>query len=289
MNTECMVSEKIQPFLEFIVQKTNHSTFSFPSFTYQCTEIPEDEYENTEESPENIHFSNTCFEEALSLLDSKIDIHKQLYDLTLFYKGFIEYDDETLFAVFDMTLFSSRLSKNYMCILDEIVIKKSIYRIPIDPIITDFFIKHPYMQHIWTDTKEMVDIPNQMYICAKIDDSEKYHFKNVEKTKVAMTSFEGILEQINEKIEDPWLGPFYYFSAEPIDTTIDCTRLKRYFVCQSEIESSFFISQDIMKLTEHEKKEHRDHCFHSSMIYFTKNNIEYFCIKSLLAFCQAAQ
>jgi len=290
MNTECIVSEKIYPFLEFIMIKTENNEFTFPSFSYECPEIQEEE---NSESQENIYFSNACIEHAMTLFGTDIDIHNENIDLADLYKGFLEYDETTIFSVFDMTSLSSKMKNNWVAIVDEITKKKSIYKIPIQPVITDFFTKYPYMKNIIFKHPETiidtVDIPIQMYICQKIDDSEKYHFKNIEKKEKATTKFQEIVDQIKEKIKDEWFGSFYYFSVEPIDTNKNASLLKRYFVCPSRVHDSLFILKDILDIDDTTKAEYRERCFDSPMIYFKKNELEYYCIKSLLAFYEPSK
>lgn len=142
----------------FLMEKSD-TGFSFPHFSYQCPELPENE-KDEEYSPENIHFSNACIQYAVDILN--LEIHSQDTDLATFYtlerhssfggvsqfkcssvyKGFLPYDENTIFAFFDFTPFSNKIEKKWFGTMDDIVVHKSINRIPVDPVITNFFVEN---------------------------------------------------------------------------------------------------------------------------------------------------
>jgi len=124
----------------FLMEKSD-TGFSFPHFSYQAPELPENEKDKDEEySPENIHFSNTCIQYAVDILN--LEIHSEDTDLASFYTGFLPYDENTLFTFFDFTAFSNKIEKKWFGTMDDIVVHKSINRIPVDPVISDFFVEN---------------------------------------------------------------------------------------------------------------------------------------------------
>jgi len=127
---------------KFLMEKSD-TGFSLPQFSYQCPELQgngknDDEFEY---SPENIHFSNSCIQYAVDILN--LEIHSDNDDLAIISKGFLPYDENTLFTFFDFTnIFLHKKEKKWFATIDDIIVNKTINRIPIDPIIIDFFIKN---------------------------------------------------------------------------------------------------------------------------------------------------
>lgn len=143
----CMyiIPDDREPSLLFLIEKTARQ-LSFPSFSYQAMEIMDDE-NSSSESPENIHFSNSCLEHALSIIDWNIH-DEEGTDLSKLYKGFLPFDENTLFSVFDFTRFSKKVSNKCLANMEHILIEKKMENILFDSIIPDFFLKFPYMGKI---------------------------------------------------------------------------------------------------------------------------------------------
>jgi hypothetical protein len=144
--------------LEFLMEKSN-SGLSFPLFSYECPELPENQDKEDEYSQETTHFSNTCLQYAMDILH--VEVHENEIEWSSFYRGFLPFTENILFVVFDSTPFYSflrpRISNIQRCeeegkkwwgSISNIVIEKSINRLPIDPNISDFFIKYPFLQKL---------------------------------------------------------------------------------------------------------------------------------------------
>jgi hypothetical protein len=270
INNQCSL-----PFIECVLYEDPETkVMTFPSFSYECIHL-EDSHAMDEDSQTNIHFNNACIQYILPFLQPQQQ--SQPGELSKIYKGFLPSHD-TIFAVFDITGQSlvdqpTKPTKPTIAIIDEIVNKQTIYgMMKIEPIIIDFFQEFSFMKYILSSDHHPIELPIQLY-----------HITNNTNTLTTEKSdpFHELIHQINQRSNDPWFGPFYYFSREPTTNTT-----KRHAVFLSPLEESLNIVKDVNMIDETTKMNYKEKCFHSPMIYFIKDGIEMYCIKSFLDFCE---
>jgi hypothetical protein len=261
INSSCSL-----PFIESIFIEQGN-TMCFPSFDYHCIHL-EDSEESDEDTQTNIHFNNSCMESILPFLQEGEQPNRMIY------KGFLSYNETTLFAVFDLT--EQPIKPNSIGIMDEIINKQSILGISIDPIIHDFFTKFSFMKYILSGSGSHIDMPIQLYIYNMTTNTNNGIFIQKDNSELGE-----LLGKINERSTSSWFGSFYYFSREPITPT-----KRRHAVFLSDLHDSLYIVRDINTIDENIKNDYRERCYHSPMIYFMKDGIEMYCIKSFTQFCE---
>jgi hypothetical protein len=234
INLECK-----KPFLEYLlntVEKNfpNILDFQFPTF-------PENENDD-----ENTYFVNKCLTEIIKILQIEkifsIEISKKMY------KGFIEYDENNIFIVFEcLPEFNFFQSPNLQwLILDEILYKVN----TVNPITQSFFKKHEFMNELYT-TKESIEtfpLPILLYMYS----DNEYSI-------------------IDERIRISWLGYNYYFTND--------SKTQKYAVF---IEKSKYILKEISSVTKEEQTIFINNNINENVvtIYFHQGNTQFWCVKN---------
>lgn len=193
-------------YLSFFMEKNERREYSFPSFSYTCNETDADTDENGLKSACIDHILSVRALEQKGLanhmgarseyeefpraptaspleyftISERYDVsHENHTNIDTGYKGFIE-DKKKVFVFFDSdkfdTFFRTKESDNVRetwAIVDEILNKKKIIDVDIDPIIIRMFVKNPIAWNIKYDGHN-VDYPRQMYalIPTNLDDIE---------------------------------------------------------------------------------------------------------------------
>jgi hypothetical protein len=180
------------------------------------------------------------------------------------YKGFLEFDENNIFVVFDFTyiqsiifkteesksflFFSTKIEKYEWGIIDEIR-KKEIQKIPIENLVLDFFQKYRYMNEIKTDNRTLLSIPSSLYLC------------NYEKRSM-----------------HPHLGFFYFFSVEQLQK--DAKR------CAIFSENNIVLDRTFDKMKEDDIHEYNNILLKYSVFEYVENNKTIWCVKPDTLFCE---
>ena len=278
INDNCHFKGDTKPFLQFVFEKSPN-IFSFPSIEFNCpNKQPLDADVNNkstreENVDEDVYFKNECIKKLLDIFEiDKID--ESMMDEI--YKGFLEFDENNIFVVFDFTytpslffktedkqsflFFSTKVEKYDWGIIDEIR-KKEIQKIPIENIVLDFFQKYRYMNEIKTNDKTLLPIPSSLYLCKY----ENGSYTNI--TESFMTNFE-------KRSEHPYLGFFYFFSQ---------TGSKRYAVFS---ENNIVLDRSFEKMKEMDSNEYNSILLNKSVFEYVENNESIWCVKPDSLFCE---
>jgi hypothetical protein len=162
------------------------------------------------------------------------------------YKGFIEYDENNIFIVFEcLPEFNFLESQNLQWfILDEILYRTN----TVNLIIHSFFDKYIFMTKLYIneDSIETYPLPILLYLYS-----------------------DGI---IDERIRISWLGYNYYFNNNELIG-------KKYAVF---IEKSKYILKDISIVTKEEQEIFINNNINEDVvtIYFHQENNQYWCVKN---------
>lgn len=259
MNGSCSFKGNVMPFLQFIVEPDN-GTYKFITMDFQCSQ---------NEDEEDVYFKNEC----IKLLLEKFAI-PQIDEETLdkIYKGFLEFDYNNIFVVFDFTslietislgknidtnnvfdfsLFASSNKPEFKWAIMYDIWNKQINDVPIDDIVVRFFKKYRYMNEIRTDYEGITFTPIIGYL-GKYENNE---FVNVSGGGMALRS------------NHPTFGPFYYFSRE---STLPNS--SRYAVFT---ENNTFLDD----LHERFDEEYFRDSLTKSVIEYTENEKQLLCVK----------
>lgn len=259
MNGTCSFKGHVMPFLQFIVEP-NNGTHKFMTMDFQCSQ---------KEEEEDVYFKNEC----IKLLLEKFTI-PQIDEETLdkIYKGFLEFDNNNIFVVFDFTsliesislskntdtnnifnlsLFASSSKPDFKWAIMYDIWNKQINDVPIDDIVLRFFKKYRYMNEIRTDYEGITFTPIPCYL-GKYENNE---FVNVPGGEMTLRS------------NHPTFGPFYYFSRE---STLPNSA--RYAVFT---ENNTFLDD----LLERFDEEYFSDILTKSVIEYSENKKQLLCVK----------
>jgi hypothetical protein len=259
MNGTCSFKGHVMPFLQFIVEP-NNGTHKFITMDFQCSQ---------KEEEEDVYFKNEC----IKLLLEKFTI-PQIDEETLdkIYKGFLEFDNNNIFVVFDFTsliesislskntdtnnifnlsLFASSSKPDFKWAIMYDIWNKQINDVPIDDIVLRFFKKYRYMNEIRTDYEGITFTPIPCYL-GKYENNE---FVNVPGGGMTLRS------------NHPTFGPFYYFSRE---STLPNSA--RYAVFT---ENNTFLDD----LLERFDEEYFSDILTKSVIEYSENKKQLLCVK----------
>jgi hypothetical protein len=277
INDVCHFKGAKKPFLQFAFEK-KPNIFSFPSIDFNCQhkQIPGKD-DTTEpiahDEDDDVYFKNECIKKLLDIIEiDKID-ESMMEEI---YKGFLEFDENNIFVVFDLTNYPSvnfktekqqnmfflttEVEKYDWGIIDEIR-KKEIQKIPIENIVLEFFQKYRYMNEIKTNDKTLLPIPSSLYLCKY----ENGSYVNV--TESIVTNFE-------KRSEHPYLGFFYFFSQ---------TGSKRYAVFS---ENNIVLDRSFEKMKEMDTNEYNSILLNKSVFEYVENNQSIWCVKPDSLFCE---
>jgi hypothetical protein len=275
INDVCHFKGAKKPFLQFAFEKKSN-IFSFPSIDFNCPHkqisVKTETNEENEED-DDVYFKNECIKKLLDIIEiDKID--KSMMDEI--YKGFLEFDENNIFVVFDLTNYPSinfkteqqqnmfflttEVEKYEWGIIDEIR-KKEIQKVPIENIVLDFFQKYRYMNEIKTNDKTLLPIPSSLYLC-KYDNGT---YINI--TESMSTNFE-------KRSDHPYLGFFYFFSQ---------TGSKRFAVFS---ENNIVLDRNFEKMKESDINEYNSILLNKSVFEYVENNQSIWCVKPDSLFCE---
>jgi hypothetical protein len=277
INDACHFEGTKKPFLQFAFEKKSN-IFSFPSIDFNCPHkqmLGKDDTTKPIENDEDddVYFKNECIKKLLDIIEiDKID--ESMMDEI--YKGFLEFDENNIFVIFDFTnhpsvnfktekqqnmfFLTTEVEKYEWGIIDEIR-KKEIQKIPIENIVLEFFQKYRYMNEIKTNDKTLLPIPSSLYLCKY----ENGSYSNI--TESTITNFE-------KRSEHPYLGFFYFFSQ---------TGTKRYAVFS---ENNIVLDRNFEKMKDMDINEYTSILLNKSVFEYNENNQTIWCVKPDSLFCE---
>jgi hypothetical protein len=229
INIECEI-----PFLEYLLDITDIPQF-INIIDFQCPTFTDNEDINT-------YFMNQCLMKLLDNFNINNEFGVKLFDEM--YKGFVEYDDNNIFIIFECK-FDSNAKNTSWFILDEILFQEK----QIKPIILSFFDEYDFMTQIYTENI-IFPLPSLMY---------SYNENN---------------SIIDKTMSISWLGDHHYFTTEELSFT-----KQRYAVYTDKAK---YILRDISEITEEQVKHYMTKNNHQEVtaIYFHSDKNQVWCIKS---------
>lgn len=275
INDTCEINGYKLPFLKFVFENKDN-LFVFPTIEFNCPHKQTIDKKPIEVD-DDIYFKNECIKKLLDVFEiDKIDEPM----MEKIYKGFLEFDENNIFVVFDFTyiksivfkteesksflFFSTKVEKYEWGIIDEIR-KKEIQKIPIENLVLDFFQKYRYMNEIKTDNRSLLSIPSSLYLCKYENNS----YKNI--TETFNTNYE-------KRSMHPHLGFFYFFSVEQLQKDA-----KRYAIFS---ENNIVLDRTFEKMKEDNINEYNNILLKYSVFEYVENNETIWCVKPDNLFCE---
>jgi len=219
---------------------------------------------------EVIHFENECFKRILSFLKDENIIHTKNIKLLDLYKGFFEYKPRELFVFVDVTEFLKEFREDFtICVIDELLYKRQIYDVEINPLICDMFCKNRQFTKIRNLENQKYPTPMQVFLCDHREDEYIIIHKDNDGPY--------------KTLDHTMFSRGYYFSGEYIGE--DPILFKR-FCCF--IVNCLYVEDDIItELTdEDEKQSIKEKAVSASTIYFRENDIQLWAVKNILHFTE---
>ena len=275
------------PYLKFVMEK--NETYSFPTKNHVCMQNSSQEMQkNTDngddKSPDQIYFETECMKHVLDFFSDTSILHNENLDI---YKGFVEHDNNSIFAFFDVSSLSKFLKPPYItAVVDEVFYKQKIYSTPIDPVISSFFYKNIRFIDLMSadDEDKRLKFPFQLYLC-KLENEQ---YENVKKGEPI------------QQFEHPFFGYSYYFSTYPLDES-NIDELIR-FNCFT-FRNLYIMNNSITELSEQEKEYYKkgietnnaeinpylptiENIQEASTISFLENGAQLWSIKNILHFTE---
>lgn len=236
INVECKL-----PFLEFLVDISNNP--SFPIINDFVCRKGDDEEQNND-------FKNKCVLEVLNRI--KIDDIFGVELMEKMYKGFLEYNNDNIFIVFECPDYNQPISKDSKwAILAEIIDDQTNN---FDPIVKSFLMENKFMTEIRNESDDVIITPLLLYLCTDT---------NIQSPSIVDTT-----------MKHEWLGDYYSFVSNPIDTNI-----QKYAVFTENVK---YILVDINSVNENQKNTFISDSSESVIlsIYYHLNNVQYWGIKN---------
>ena len=300
------------PYLKFVIEK-KEETYSFPSMKHVCMQnysqethadtkgwngaerssIPtttkfrnevEDSDNVEDKSSDQIYFETECIKHVLELFSDTSILHNENLDI---YKGFVEHDNNSIFAFFDISSLSKFLKPPYItAIVDEVFYKEKIYSVPIDPIISSFFDKNiRFIDLMSVDDDKILKFPFQLYLC-KLENEQ---YENVKKGEII------------QPFEHPFFGYSYYFSSNPLDS--DESNINELIRFNCFTFRNLYIMNNITELSDQEKEYYKrgietnnieinpylptiENIQEATTISFIENGVQLWSIKNILHFTE---
>lgn len=231
---------------------------------------PQTEMPDPETNTENISVSDDFLYEQGSQYIKKYvvnteDIREECY------KGFVA-NAGNIYLFFDVTdiEFTPEFSDTHTsCIIDELVNKKRVLDLQIEPTATGLFSINNKLVYLYDDkTHKPVHYPIRVYLCESIND-EYSNVKSVDDDKSS-------LSMLSDKVYHPVVGNGYLFTSTALDTS-ETAYLKRY---------ALFHQDAIYVLLEPFITSEYDLIADNMCVCFLSEGVEYWSIKNMDLFLE---
>jgi hypothetical protein len=223
INKECDL-----PFLQYLLELGPSAEYNFPNFPFTCPQSSSNSFsfsnlwdrflgnpteeEGNEFEDGHTYFMNQCLLRILEMIEIQ-DEHADEDLLVRIYKGFLEFDKNSIYVFFDFTglVLKETKANRKWAIIDELVVQKNLLGYRIHTSIPDVFKQNPFLMFI-TDEKGMnIDLPSVLYLCGLNSVGDYVNLFRSEDTSV--------FSLFNERVNHPLLGHVYIFSLSPLPSS----------------------------------------------------------------------
>tara|TARA_Y100000389_G_scaffold204785_2_gene259638 strand:+ start:2989 stop:4317 length:1329 start_codon:yes stop_codon:yes gene_type:complete len=234
--------ENAFPFLQYMMFLED-GTWNFPNIPFLCaTNIQEDE--RGEKAPLDVYFENLC---GMHLLNYVEPIDGEKNPMESMFKGYVKSStlDDTLFVFFDLTNFAIQKTKEKRIMwvtVDELLNARQCLGFEIQKHCPSIFFQEPALYNIYNERNEIITIPSTLYLCQWKDGTFANVYNEFEEDEKDNYGYESI---VDERINHPVLGNFFFFSLRPLEYQGSVTRLRRFV---GDIREPGYIIQSISNI-----------------------------------------
>jgi len=274
------------PFLEFLVERETLN-INFPQYQLPTNLFQQQSKTKTQQDsqdPQSI-FEQFCFQKFKDITESTDEIAEDAY------RGYIEENNNIIYAVFDATKLNFNKKSNQLwSIIDEFINEKHVLGSPVDKNLYLMFHKNEYMTLIKDVYGEPIVKPCCLYLCQKNEkgDYENVYYKNEEERRQG--------NSIIEPITHETFGDSYIFTTDPF-VKYNFPNIKRF---ANFIDNTLYVLnqrtliEDINFVDEPDDIEDDDNDelpYHKSAkdftcIYFFHKEIQLWCIRNRARFVE---
>ena len=215
------VLEQSFPFLLYFMILDN-GIWRFPSIPFVCaTNIQEDD--EGEKPALDVYFENQAMMHILTYMETEES------NLDNMYKGFVKSEKKgnDIYVFLDVSRLQLKKTsmKTLFLSVDEIINKHHCLGFEIAKECYTFFYQHPSLYTIYDENNKVKKIPYSMFLCKR----EKGNFTNVYNDyELDLKKEHGYMSLIDDRVDHPFLGNFYYFSLLPLEYQTSITKIRRF-------------------------------------------------------------
>jgi hypothetical protein len=214
------------PFLQYMMFLDN-GKWSFPNIPFHCaTNIPSDE--DGQISPMHVYFENLCTLHMLEYVEIGEKNDEQIMESM--FKGYVDSStlDNTLYVFFDISKFHIKQNKDKRVMwitIDEMLNSHQCLGFDIIKNCYSVFYQDRALYTIQNNKGEIMEIPSTMFLCKLNDDEFVNVYNDFEEDE---KEDYGYVSLIDERINHPVLGNFFFFSTRPFEYQSSVTKLRRF-------------------------------------------------------------
>jgi glutaredoxin-related protein len=226
------------PFLLYVMQQEG-GEYTFPQFKFTCPNNVQADTDAEEMGPLHVYFKNECSKVILDIMD--LNNHRDAKALDDVYKGYVQdkKDLSVVYVFLDYSGFSIQASPTINRVwgsMDELIYCRKMHGLAMNTHVSTLFDQHPSLIHIKDRNQENVEIPISMYLCEYMSPGSYTNVYQLDEETViedaslnsgtgietgtqespSMSATSSSISLIDERIDHPILGNFYYFSVEPL-------------------------------------------------------------------------
>lgn len=208
------------PFLQYLMFLDN-GRWNFPNIPFQCaTNIPENEDGQT--PPIHVYFENLCTLHMLEYIEGE--------NMENLFKGYIKSSslDNTLYVFFDLSQFQIKKSEDIRVMwitMDEMLNGHQCLGFEILKECYSVFYQDAALYTIQNEKGEIMDTPSTMFLCQWKDNDFTNVYNDFEEGEEEDHEY---LNGIEERIDHPVLGNFFFFSLHPFEYQSSITKIRRF-------------------------------------------------------------
>lgn len=208
------------PFLQYLMFLDN-GRWNFPNIPFQCaTNIPENEDGQT--PPIHVYFENLCTMHMLEYVEGE--------NMENMFKGYIKSSslDNTLYVFFELSQFQIKKSEDIRVMwitMDEMLNGHQCLGFEILKECYSVFYQDAALYTIQNEKGEIMDTPSTMFLCEWKDNDFTNVYNDFEEGE---EDAYGYLNGIDERIDHPVLGNFFFFSLHPFEYQSSITKIRRF-------------------------------------------------------------
>lgn len=208
------------PFLQYLMFLDN-GRWNFPNIPFQCaTNIPENEDGQT--PPIHVYFENLCTMHMLEYVEGE--------NMETMFKGYIKSSslDDTLYVFFDLSQFQIKKSEDIRVMwitMDEMLNGHQCLGFEILKECYSVFYQDVALYTIQNEKGEIMDTPSTMFLCQWKDNDFTNVYNDFEEGEEEDHEY---LNGIEERIDHPVLGNFFFFSLHPFEYQSSITKIRRF-------------------------------------------------------------